>query len=227
MPEPVKRGEYVVLVPQKALGAAKTRLRSVLTREARLEFTLQMLRHTLGLCARLPDKAGFFLCADSDVAGIADEFGAVLVSTGAGGIRRDVALAAEDWRIFGRAAMLIVSADLPLLTQGDLQAVLAAWRDCAHVVLGPDLRGRGTNVMLVNEPEHFAYSFGEAVGPGSFASHRSTAEGYGLPFAVVDRPGIELDIDLPEDLAIFVREAPDDPLARFARARFQESFRFE
>jgi 2-phospho-L-lactate guanylyltransferase len=227
MPEPVKRSEYVVLVPQKALSAAKTRLRSVFSQDARREFTLKLLRRTLALCAALPDKAGFFLCGDNDVADLAAEAGADLLGGGAGGMRRDIALAAEDWRIFGNAAMLIVSADLPLLTLADLAAVVDAWRACAHVVLGPDLRGRGTNVMLVNDPEHFAFCFGEAVGQGSFASHRSTAQGYGLPVAVIERPGIALDIDLPVDIAAFVRDAPDDPLARFAVARFQESFRFE
>jgi 2-phospho-L-lactate guanylyltransferase len=227
MPEPVKRSEYVVLVPQKSLSAAKTRLRSVFSQDARREFTLELLRRTLALCASIPDKAGFFLCGDSDVAHLATEYGADLLGGGAGGMRRDIALAAEDWRIFGNAAMLIVSADLPLLTLADLAAVVDAWRACAHVVLGHDLRGRGTNVMLVNEPEHFAFCFGEAVGQGSFASHLSTAQGYGLPVAVVERPGIALDIDLPVDIAAFVRDAPDDPLARFALARFQESFRFE
>lgn len=227
MPEPAKRAEFVVVVPQKSLGASKTRLRSVFSQETRHEFTLRLLRRTLALCATVPGKAGFFLCAEPEMAPLADEFGASLLGDGVAGMRRDIALAAEDWRVLGTAAMLMVSADLPLLTLDDLAAVIDAWRGCAHVVLGPDLRGRGTNVMLINEPEHFAYSFGEAVGPGSFVSHRSTAQGYGLSVAIVERPGIELDIDLPSDVAAFLRAAPDDPLAQFARERLQDSFRFE
>lgn len=224
MPLPEKRTQYVILVPQKTLSAAKTRLRSVLARGDRIEFTLRMLRRVLSVCASLPDKAGLFLCADDDLDDLAAEYGALTLCGGVAGMRRDIAFAAEDWRILGTSAMLIVSSDLPLLTADDLGAFVEAWRAGAHVVLGPDARGRGTNVMLLNRPEHFAYTFGEVVGPGSFASHQSTAQGYGLPVAVVRRPGVELDIDLPADLYAFLRQAPDDPLADFAREHLQEAF---
>lgn len=227
MPDKAKRDEFVVLVMQKALPNAKTRLRSALTREARLAVTVQMLRRVLGVCAELPGKAGLYLCGPPDLDDLARECGAVILPAGTGGMRRDILLAAEDPHIAGQAAVLFVSSDLPLLTRDDLEAVLEAWRRGARIVLGPDRRGRGTNVMLIDKPEHFPYCFGEVVGPGSFTSHYSTAEGLGLAVEVVTRPGIELDIDLPEDLAAFIHQAPDDPIARFAQARLQEGFLFE
>ncbi len=54
-----------------------------------------------------------------------------------------------------------------------------------------------------------------------------TAVGLGLPCAIVRRAGIELDLDLPEDLASFASIAADDPLARYVKAKMQEMFRFE
>lgn len=224
---PAKRDELVVVVVQKALSSAKTRLRAVLSRDARLALTLQMLRHVLQICTSLPDTSGVFLCAPDDLAPVAADYAVKLLPGGFAGLRRDCAAAAESPCILGHAAMLFVSSDLPLLTVDDLAAVVDAWRGCAHVVLGPDRRHRATNVMLVNEPEHFPYSFGEVLGSGSFGAHLSTAVGLNLPCAVVDRPGIALDLDLPEDLAYFVRTAPDSPIARFVAAKMQEAFRFE
>ncbi len=222
-----KRDQFVVVVLQKNLRAAKTRLRSVLPPEAKLALTLQWLRRVLHTCAQLPDKSWLFLCGPEDLKDLAEEYGATVIPGGFRGMRRDLTLAAEDWRIFGKAAMLAVSSDLPLLKLEDLQAFVDAWRACADVVLGPDRRKRGTNVIMVNEPEHFSYAFGEVVGPGSFTTHMSQAEGTGLEVAVVDRIGVALDIDLPEDLALYIRLAPDDPLAQYARARCDEAFRFE
>jgi len=81
--------------------------------------------------------------------------------------------------------------------------------------------------MMVNEPEHFPYAFGDVVGTGSHALHLAQAEGTGLRAVVLRRPRLALDLDLPQDLAAFIAEAPDDPIAVRARAGFQEAFRFE
>jgi len=221
------RSELVVLVPQKALDRAKTRLRSVLSKEARIALSMEMLRHVLGVCRELPQVDGLFVCGPGELVGMAGDFGAAMLPGGDKGMRRDVILAAEDWRIMGHAAMLFVSSDLPLLTPEDLQALVDAWRQGAHIVLGPDLRERATNVMLVNEPEVFPYAFGQVVGPGSFSTHRDTAIGLGLPSAEVRRIGVQLDIDLPADIERLLRERPDNPIAQFCAQHYQEGFRFQ
>ena len=42
--------------------------------------------------------------------------------------------------------------------------------------------------------------------------------------AVLELPALALDLDLPTDLAAFVRQAPDDPLAQYCLAHARESF---
>ena len=222
-----RRDELVALVPQKALDRAKTRLRTALLKEARVALSLQMLRHTLHLCAELEGISWLFLCGPAELEPLADEYGATIIEGGTDGMRRDATLVAEDWRIMGRAAMLIVSADLPLLTAEDLEAMVAPWQAGADLVLAPDRRERGTNAMLVNEPELFPYAFGEVLGPGSFHTHRDQAIGHDLKVVEVRRPGLELDIDLPEDVAELISQAPEDPLAQYAKARFDDHFRLE
>ena len=41
---------------------------------------------------------------------------------------------------------------------------------------------------------------------------------------VLELAALALDLDLPADLAAFVRQAPDDPLAQYCLARARESF---
>ena len=221
------RDGFVILVPHKSLDRTKTRLRSVFSNEVRIGFSLQMLRHVLHVCRELEESEWLFLCAPAELAPLAEEYGATLLEGGEKGMRRDVAVSTEDWRIMGRAAMLFVSADLPLLTVDVLGALVEPWRRGADVVLAPDRRERGTNAMMVNEPERFSYAFGEVLGPGSFHTHRDQAIGHEMKIAEVRRPGLQLDIDLPDDVMELCRQAPGNALAQYARARFQEHFRFE
>ena len=226
MPHP-HREHLVALVPQKTLARTKTRLRSVLSREARTELSLQMLRHVLDVCRRSGVAEAVLLCGPVELQALADEFGAELLEGGEKGMRRDVSAAAAHPLIAGRAAMLFVSSDLPLLAPEDLEAVVAPWRAGLDLVLAPDRRERGTNAMLVNEPEVFPYAFGEAVGAGSFHTHRDQAIGHDMHLDVVRRPGLQLDVDLPEDIAELISRAPEDPVAQFCAARYHEQYRFE
>jgi 2-phospho-L-lactate guanylyltransferase len=70
------------------------------------------------------------------------------------------------------------------------------------VVLAPDRRQAGTNALLVSPPGLIEYVFG----PSSFDRHRASALAAGARVLVCDRPGLALDLDLPEDLGLF-REA--------------------
>ncbi len=63
-------------------------------------------------------------------------------------------------------------------------------------VIAPDRRREGTNALLLRPPGALAYHFG----PDSFARHCQEARQRGLRLEVCERPGLALDIDLPEDL---------------------------
>ena len=99
--------------------------------------------------------------------------------------------------------MLIVPADLPLLTADDVAALVAAapaWnggRGTAGIVLAPDGSSAGTNALLLEPPTALAPSFGA----DSFQAHVAWAAELALPYTIVRRPALLLDIDTPDDVA--------------------------
>jgi 2-phospho-L-lactate guanylyltransferase len=87
--------------------------------------------------------------------------------------------------------LLVVFADLPLLTSDDVRALLAA-AERAGVAIAPDRAGEGTNAIALADARSFRFAFGE----GSFARHRAEAPGA----EIVLRQGLALDVDTPGDL---------------------------
>jgi 2-phospho-L-lactate guanylyltransferase len=99
----------------------------------------------------------------------------------------------------GASAVLILPADLPLLTLAD---VARLWRASQQLyadramVIAPDSQGQGTNALLVRPPGALAYQFG----PGSFQRHCQQARERGLAWHIDRSPRLGLDVDLPADL---------------------------
>ena len=109
---------------------------------------------------------------------------------------RSAARQAAAEAIAGEAAgLLVVPADLPCLTAGDIDGLLEAPEDAA-VTISPAGRGGGTNALLTRPPGAIPFLFGRA----SFRAHLRAAEERSLKATVVRRHGLELDLDQPDDV---------------------------
>ncbi len=94
--------------------------------------------------------------------------------------------------------VLIVPADLPLLTADDIHEVINLGANPPVVVITPDRHRQGTNALLISPPGLIQYEYG----PGSFQRHCSQAEKKGARLEVCERVSVALDIDFPEDLEL-------------------------
>lgn len=96
--------------------------------------------------------------------------------------------------------VIIIHADLPLLETAEVEAVLnAAQRSGAAIAT--DRAGTGTNALALSDASDFVPAFGK----GSFHRHRML-----LPHAgIVERAGLALDVDTPEDLDLVRHRWPD------------------
>ncbi len=102
---------------------------------------------------------------------------------------------AGDLLTRGASTMLLLPADIPLVTKADIQALLAQ-HTCPGVSLAAAGSDGGTNALLVSPPDIIAPAFGE----NSCQRHSTHAREQGLEPAVLNTSGLNLDIDTLEDI---------------------------
>lgn len=97
--------------------------------------------------------------------------------------------------ILRNEALLTISADLPLLAQEDILALVRA-ADNHQVVLAGSSDGTGTNALLVRPPLALPYLFG----PHSLPAYIRAASARKLTYTLYHHPHLAFDVDTPDDL---------------------------
>ena len=191
-----------VVIPAKSFQGAKQRLAAVLRPHERLALARATLTDTLTACMQATGLAGVgVVTCDDEVAAVAEALGAeVLWEPQARGHSQAVAFGVQMCRQRGIPAMLTIPGDLPLITAADVQAIAAAPQPPVPVVLVPNRDDSGTNAVRLSPPDCLPLAFGD----DSFQRHLRLAAARHLAVAVRRRPRVALDIDTPEDLALFV-----------------------
>lgn len=92
--------------------------------------------------------------------------------------------------------LLTISADLPLLAQEDICALIRA-AETHPIVLASSSDGTGTNALLTRPPLALPYLFG----PNSLPAYIQAAQVNRLSYALVQTAHLALDIDTLADLA--------------------------
>lgn len=182
------------IVPVKRLSQAKQRLAPVLSRNERAKLARTMLHEVLTtLCAS--ELAGIMVVtSDPMVANLASLFDARVIHDG---IEAGVNVAVQQGleALDPATGALIVPADVPFATAGDLRAII---RELQHnpVVLAPAISDGGTNALAMRAPDMIVPKFGE----DSYLRHQMQSRAKGLGCGVVNSDGIGRDIDRPQDL---------------------------
>ena len=195
------------VVPVKERGLAKERLAPVLPPQMRQAFALAMLEDVLSALTATPGIPGILVVTvDPEASHLAARYGARLVETGArNGHTGAVAAAARLLAAEGRAGMLTLPGDIPLVTPAELAELLAAHPPAPSFTIAPSHDERGSNAIACSPPDAVPLRFGE----NSFYPHLRAAEAHGIKPNVLHLPGIALDIDNPEDVVSFMRiDAP-------------------
>jgi len=192
------------IVPVKPLRRGKSRLASVLTQDERADLNQRLLVHTVDTLRSLPEIEHVLVVSrDPAALALARNHGARTVQEN-GSPQLNVALAratilAKNYITRG---VLIVPADLPLITPEDVRSMLDRAKYPPVVVVAPDRHRQGTNALLVCPVGLIDYEFG----PGSFQRHCDLANKAGARLEVCELPSLALDVDYPEDLDIIEDE---------------------
>ncbi|MGB6420493.1 MAG: 2-phospho-L-lactate guanylyltransferase [Anaerolineales bacterium] len=192
------------IVPVKPLRRGKSRLAGVLSPEERNDLNRRLLTHTLETLNAIPEIEQILVISrDQAALSLAREHGARTVfENGTPELNVALARATIVAKNYATRGLLIVPADLPLISPEDVIAMLDIAVDPPVVVLAPDHRRQGTNALLVCPIGLIEYDFG----PGSFQRHCERALQAGARLEILELPSLALDMDMPEDLEMVIEK---------------------
>ena len=191
------------LVPAKGFDRGKSRLKPVLTDEARVAFARAVFDHVVATLMASGVIDGVLVATDSPlVAEAARGHGAevwmdaprasTLADVVDGGL---AALAAR-----GADAALVLMADLPRLGTREVRDLVGGLAHHQLVAVRAE-DGRHTNALAMRPPGCIRTAFGQEE---SFEAHLVAARAGGLRYAPMESAGIAFDVDGPEDHARLV-----------------------
>lgn len=188
------------IVPVKPLRRGKSRLAGTLNEDERTELNRALLQHTLETLSELKEVDGVLVVSrDPNALTIARNHGARTVQEdGQPELNTALKRATIVAQVYATRGVLVLPADLPLVTHEDIQALIQRATEPPVVVIAPDRHKKGTNALLISPPGLIEYDFGE----NSFERHCELIKKAGARLEVVDLPTLGLDLDVPEDFEI-------------------------
>lgn len=191
------------IVPVKPLRRGKSRLAGALSDEERVELNQSLLEHTLKTLMGLKEvEQVLVISRDPEALTIARQHGARTVrENGQPLLNTALTRATVVAQVYATRGVLILPADLPLISEEDVLTLIERAVDPPVIVIAPDRHKKGTNALLISPAGLIEYDFGE----NSFEKHCELAKQADARLEIVDLPALGLDLDLPEDLEI-IRE---------------------
>jgi 2-phospho-L-lactate guanylyltransferase len=191
------------IVPVKSLALAKSRLSEMLDPSERRALALAMLEDVLRLLQATPVVTRFGVVSrDTSVLRVAQQMGADRLLDQSTDLNGALTQAASQYTQAGAQALLILHADLPLVTPDELGHMAAKLATPNDIALAP-ARDAGTNALACIAPHPIPFLFGGR----SLERHVHAAREQRLTPHLIRSRGLERDIDRPEDL-IWLLETP-------------------
>ena len=204
------------VIPVKNLHNAKQRLSSVLSQQERRDFFEAMVEDVLDavVAARRVSEV-FLVTRDPQAKILAARWGASVFEEPCNrGHTEAVEFAAEALTNRGDSAMLTLPGDIPLVRPDEIDELIAAHRPGPAITISPARDEKGSNAVLCTPPGALPFRFGE----NSFFPHLEKARAVGIDPQVVPKSGIALDVDTPEDLALFASKVSETRAYRFLQS---------
>jgi 2-phospho-L-lactate guanylyltransferase len=188
------------IVPVKPLRLGKSRLSSVLSDDERAILNRMFLEQTLDILRETPMVVQTLVVSrDPAALAIAREFGArTVLEDGTPNLNSALTRATMLARNYATRGVLVLPADLPLLTQSDLLAFFEHISKPPCMLITPDRHLDGTNALLMAPGGLVPYDFG----PGSFARHCARAKSIKARLEIVRNEHIA-DLDLLKKIENF------------------------
>jgi 2-phospho-L-lactate/phosphoenolpyruvate guanylyltransferase len=195
------------VIPVKDTAQAKQRLANLLPAARRRELALAMFEDVIAAVSSVRELAGIVVVTvDAGAAAIAARHNARVMSEGACGGHTDAVMTAARRLAADGLDLLTLPGDIPLVEPEDVRHLVrlhcaGADRRAGAFIIVPAGDELGSNAVLCSPADAVPLRFGD----NSFFPHLDAAKTHGIEPAVVHLPRIGLDIDTPEDLALFLQ----------------------
>lgn len=197
-------GGVVAIVPLRSLTNGKTRLASALSEESRARLTRHMFAHVVDAIVESDTVFRIIVVSpDEDALEYASTLDPLVMPLRQPkvlpGLIPALGLGFNAAVEAGASAIVILFADLPLLSGSDVRSLL---RRDAPVIVAPDRHGTGTNALAlrIGSKEGDGRRFEFQFGTDSYARHVEEAHKHGLDVSTSMTTGTAFDLDTAEDL---------------------------
>ena len=186
------------VIPVKQISQAKQRLSPFLSTEERRDFFSAMLEDVLSIMVKIDFFKKIILATNCPHAiSIAGRHGITHFETGPDdGLSQAAGETVNHLLENGIRDMFLIPADIPLITEEEINSVLKAHPSAPSLTIIPSRDKLGSNCILLSPPSRMTLKFG----PNSYFRHLEIAQTNGLKVNPMEFPGFGLDIDEPKDL---------------------------
>ena len=200
----MRSSHAVAVVPVKDLSIAKRRLEGVSAGNRR-QLSLAMLSLVLSTLKRVKGLDAIAVVSrDSDVINLTRSLDLRVLAERTNGLNEAIAESAHILVHEGASTMVVIPADVPLITPREVSRILEAQRGGASVTIVPDHNGTGTNALACSPPDAISPCFGL----DSLENHANAAQDTGLALGILPLSGLALDVDTPDDLVKLSSQLP-------------------
>ena len=187
------------VIPIKKLDCVKTRLEKELCLKEREDLCIHMARNMINAAANCSDISRIYVVSpQKDLCRYlhADMPVSYICSSQDTGLNQAARIAGARLMADGMDTMIFLHGDLPFITIGNLELLCRKALEY-QVVLVADMKGEGTNGVVLTPPDVVETAFGA----DSLEKHMKICSQNRLAPYLVKEYGISQDIDQPCDLA--------------------------
>ncbi|NVM54189.1 MAG: 2-phospho-L-lactate guanylyltransferase [Candidatus Helarchaeota archaeon] len=192
---------HYTIIPIKSLANGKRRLESFLPPSERRKLILALLKDVLAstTTSKLSDKT-LLVTPDSEIIKITQNWNfpklEYLFEPIAQGTNQAVQFALDWCQNKPISSILIIPADIPLITSNDIDELLQLGKSEFSIILIPSQRKDGTNAFYQSPPNLVQVWYGA----NSFQKNLTLISQRQIPYKILENPAFALDIDIKEDL---------------------------
>ncbi len=210
---------HYTIIPLKILVNSKKRLEAFLNPSERRELVLALLKDVLRAAtgSQSTDKV-LLVTPDSLIIETTQKWGypklEFLLEPEERGINQAVQFALEWCLSKSVSSILIIPADIPLITSKLVDKFLNLGMTQYPLIISPSIRKDGTNAFYQRPPNLIKVWYG----PDSFQKNLKSISEQDIPYKIFEDPSFALDIDLKEDLRTLQESKIDCHSVKYANS---------